>query len=152
MPKSGGPIVGCLLLVTALAGCTASRVVMDGSSYELRTPSGQMGLGGADGNLPASTPEVIQLRVGQEISLASVKEGGGANSPLHPVFRAPGSSDSGVLKVIKVYGGGGDGDYRAVGPGTALLWTSTISCDNGIDNPPPLKAFLCPVLVVHVRT
>jgi hypothetical protein len=71
-------------------------------------------------------------------------------------MRAPTSSNPSVVALVRVYGQGGDGDYRATAVGAATLVTSSIVCNGGpVDStattrPGVPPARICPVVQVTV--
>src|SRR5439155_22705667 len=95
-----------------------------GVLYTLRSPSGDTRLGACSGSLLAAKPAALTVRQGMTFNILSVTETNG-----RPDMRAPTSSNSSVVAVVRVYGQGGNGEYRAVGVGTTTLITSSVVCN-----------------------
>jgi len=119
--------------------------------YRLRSPSAESRIGTCSDNLFAANPAALTVRKGVTFHLLSVTEANG-----RPDMRAPTSTNPSVVAVVRVYGQGGNGQYRAVGVGTTTLITSSIACNGGpVDTTattrpglPPAR--ICPVVQVTV--
>jgi len=122
-----------------------------GFVYTLRASGGATHIGSCAGSLSA-TAQQVTVRAGQTFEIDSVTE---AATGL-PDMNAPVSSDPAVVALVRVFGQGGNGKYRAIAAGAATLVTSTIYCNGGPVDPtattrpgsPRLR--VCPVVRVQV--
>jgi hypothetical protein len=140
-----------LTLLDRMRKVLAPAISHCGFLYTLRSLSGETRLGGCSGSLLAAKPAALTVRQGMTFNILSVTETNG-----RPNMRAPTSSNPSVVAVTRVYGQGGNGEYRATGIGSATLITSSIVCNGGpVDStattPPGVPpARICPVVQVTV--